>query len=68
MTFTPKAILEDPFEVYKLAELAREHPLWTCYVHPFTVAAVAKLGYPNDDAVSLIEKWVVVRCFPRSTV
>ncbi|KIP11426.1 hypothetical protein PHLGIDRAFT_474501 [Phlebiopsis gigantea 11061_1 CR5-6] len=56
VTFTAKAILEDPFEVYRLIEQISQHPLWMCYVHPCAVAAVAKTSYPATDVLSLLNR------------
>ena len=55
-TFTAKAILEDPFEIYRLIKQISQHPLWTCYVHPCVVAAVAKISYPGVDILSVLKR------------
>ncbi|EKM60867.1 uncharacterized protein PHACADRAFT_204012 [Phanerochaete carnosa HHB-10118-sp] len=55
-TFSAKAILQDPFKVYELIEQFDEHPLWTCYIHPSVIAAVAKISYPGSDVISLLRQ------------
>lgn len=61
-TFSAKAIIENPFKVYDLIELFYQHPLWTCYIHPSVVAAVAKTSYPDIDVVPLL-KQSVANCY-----
>lgn len=56
VTFTAKAIVEDPFQIYKLIEQISQHPLWMCYVHPCVVAAVARLSYPSTNVMTLIKR------------
>ena len=58
MTFTPMAILRSPFEIYDLIVKLDKHPLWTCYIHPLVVAAVARLAYGDHDPVRMLEKYV----------
>ncbi|GJE87775.1 Chromatin organization modifier domain-containing protein [Phanerochaete sordida] len=56
VTFSAKAIIEDPFKVCDLIEQLHQHPLWVCYIHPFVLAAVAKTSYPGSDPGSLVRQ------------
>ncbi|THH02520.1 hypothetical protein EW026_g379 [Hermanssonia centrifuga] len=56
VTFTPKAIIENPFEVYKVIAQIDRHPLWMCYINPCVVAAVAKLSYPDHDPLAIMKQ------------
>jgi len=47
VTFTPRAIAENPIGVEKLITQLAKHPLWTCYVLPSTIAMIVNVI--NDD-------------------
>lgn len=43
ITFTPEAIADDVFGICETIHAIHEHPLWSCYVLPAVVGAVAKM-------------------------
>ncbi|KAF8528064.1 hypothetical protein BU17DRAFT_61387 [Hysterangium stoloniferum] len=47
VTFTPRAIAENPIAVEKLITQLANHPLWTCYVLPSTIAMIVNVI--NDE-------------------
>ncbi|KAJ3541216.1 hypothetical protein NM688_g6118 [Phlebia brevispora] len=55
VTFTPLAIAQNPVGVFRLINRSEEHPLWASFIHPCTVAAVAKITSPDHDPVQLLE-------------
>ncbi|OSD05970.1 hypothetical protein PYCCODRAFT_1065885 [Trametes coccinea BRFM310] len=44
VTFTPSAIIQGHFRLFKRIRQIAEHPTWDCYVLPSVVAMVAKLS------------------------
>ncbi|KAI0768532.1 hypothetical protein BD413DRAFT_127687 [Trametes elegans] len=44
VTFTPSAIIQGFYRMFKRVKQIAEHPMWECYVLPSVVALVAKLS------------------------
>lgn len=40
VTFTPRAIVENPEGVEKLISKLNEHPMWECYILPSVLAMI----------------------------
>ncbi|GLB33577.1 hypothetical protein LshimejAT787_0104610 [Lyophyllum shimeji] len=58
VTFTPKAILDDPIGVLHRISQIHSHPLWECYILPSALGMVAKLHLQtgNDDPLALCDR------------
>lgn len=56
LTFTPGALLQNAPELYALLANVDKHPLWMCYVHPYTVAAAARLVGEALDTSRVVDR------------
>ena len=56
MTFTSKAILEDLLGVYQLIEKLDRHLLWSCFIPPAVVGAVARASRRDSDPLKLFDQ------------
>lgn len=50
VTFTAKALAEDPFGCYNLMTQVDEHPIWECFVTPNVLAASNSWANNSDIA------------------
>jgi hypothetical protein len=66
LTFSPRALWEDPLGAYRLVRLADQHPFWMSYIHPYVLAALVKRDYATVDPIPLVERSVyqcsIARC------
>ncbi|KAJ7139793.1 hypothetical protein C8R44DRAFT_867898 [Mycena epipterygia] len=60
VTFTPKALYEDPWGVINRMKAIDKHPLWTCYLLPSVLGMAAKLSNPEEDPLSAFDRGVFV--------
>lgn len=49
-TFTPHAILNDPYGVLKLIREIHHHPLWECYILPYVLGLATGLAQQLGDS------------------
>ncbi|OBZ79786.1 hypothetical protein A0H81_00527 [Grifola frondosa] len=56
ITFTPSAILQESFSIFKFIRKVEKHPLWDCYVLPSVVAMVAKLTCQGEHPLTLYDR------------
>lgn len=54
VTFTPLAMMRGLFDICDLIVRINKHVLWTCYIHPLAVGAIARMAYPREDPVKLL--------------
>jgi len=56
VTFTPDALVADPFGICQLITRLAKHPLWNCYVLPSTIGMAAKLTSGGVDPLIVYDK------------
>ncbi|RDB28456.1 hypothetical protein Hypma_015299 [Hypsizygus marmoreus] len=56
VTFTPRAIVEDPIGILCKISQLHSHPLWTCYVLPSVLGMVAKLHCDGEDPLTAFDR------------
>ncbi|KAF5377681.1 hypothetical protein D9615_005211 [Tricholomella constricta] len=58
VSFTPRAIFDDPIGVLHRIGQIQSHPLWECYILPTTLGMVAKLygQKANEDPLALFDR------------
>ncbi|KAH8100518.1 hypothetical protein BXZ70DRAFT_937606 [Cristinia sonorae] len=56
VTFTMKAVTENLFDVCRLVDRVNRHPLWTCFIPPVVVGAVAKATSKGSDPLVLFDR------------
>lgn len=49
MTFTPEALVNDAWSVFKTIRNLHAHPLWVCYLLPQVVGMAVKLSQLRED-------------------
>ncbi|TDL28823.1 hypothetical protein BD410DRAFT_781374 [Rickenella mellea] len=56
VTFTPSALLEDPWGIELLIGKIHQHPLWDCYVLPSVLGLFAKSACLGDDPMAVFDE------------
>ncbi|TCD70074.1 hypothetical protein EIP91_005056 [Steccherinum ochraceum] len=56
VTFTTAALWEGPVAVYRLIDLIDRHPLWSCFITPVVVGALATLSSKGTDPLTLFDQ------------
>ncbi|KAI9066660.1 hypothetical protein FKP32DRAFT_1565322, partial [Trametes sanguinea] len=56
VTFTPSAIIQGHFRLFKRIRQIAEHPAWDCYVLPSVVAMVAKLSCQGLNPLQIYDE------------
>ncbi|KAJ7655139.1 hypothetical protein DFH06DRAFT_1329491 [Mycena polygramma] len=57
VTFTPRALYEDPWGVINTMKVIDKHPLWTCYILPSSLGMATKLCSPDEDPLAAFDRF-----------
>ncbi len=58
MTFTPKALVEDPLGIHQRVSQISENSNWEAYIMPAVLGMAVHMHYKIGDALEAFDKWV----------